>query len=129
MRHLSIHAAKLSLSVVLLAGFGLSGFVSQVTTTASAKGAPTVTAAAVSTNVALASNGGVASASTFYNAGFSPSGANDGDRKGTNWGAGGGWNDATAGSYPDSLQVDFAGTKTIEEIDVFTVQDNYAGPV
>jgi len=36
MRHLSIHAAKLSLSVVLLAGFGLSGFVKQIATTVAA---------------------------------------------------------------------------------------------
>src|SRR6202008_1321668 len=32
-------------------------------------------------------------------------------------------------SYPDWLEVDFAGTKTIDEIDVFTLQDNYTSPV
>ena len=57
-----------------------------------------------------------------------PAGAINGDRKGTNWGAGGGWNDATAASFPDWLQVDFAGARTINEIRVFTVQDNYAAP-
>src|SRR5262249_36030187 len=31
--------------------------------------------------------------------------------------------------YPDWLQIDFNGTKTINEIDVFTLQDNYANPV
>jgi hypothetical protein len=45
-----------------------------------------------------------------------------------NWGAGGGWNDATAGAYPDFLQIDFNGSKTIDEIDVFTIQDNFSNP-
>jgi hypothetical protein len=45
-----------------------------------------------------------------------------------NWGAGGGWNDATAGTYPDWLQIDFNGTKTIGEINVFTLQDNFTSP-
>ena len=34
-----------------------------------------------------------------------------------------------AGSFPDWLQIDFAGAKTISEVRVFTVQDNYARPV
>jgi hypothetical protein len=47
-----------------------------------------------------------------------------------NWGAGGGgWNDATSNSYPDWVQVNFNGTKTIDEIDVFTLQDNVSNPV
>ena len=78
--------------------------------------------------MALASNGGVASASSQYSSGFPVAPTIDGDRKGLNWGAGGGWNDATPGSYPDWLQVDFNGTKTIGEIDVFTVQDTYWNP-
>jgi hypothetical protein len=36
--------------------------------------------------------------------------------------------DATSNAYPDWLQVDFNGSKTINEIDVFTCQDNYANP-
>src|SRR6185437_13864883 len=47
------------------------------------------------TNVALAANGGTAVASSTYNANFPASGTNDGDRRGTNWGSGGGWNDGT----------------------------------
>jgi Tol biopolymer transport system component/subtilisin-like proprotein convertase family protein len=79
-------------------------------------------------NVARAINGGIARASSTYNGNFSVNGTIDGDRKGTNWGNGGGWNDATANSYPDWLQVDFNGTKTLNEINIFTVQDNYSSP-
>ena len=80
-------------------------------------------------NMAAASSGALATASSFYNGGFSPAGAVNGDRKGTNWGAGGGWNDATPGSFPDWLQIDFAGARTINEVDVFSVQDNFGAPV
>jgi hypothetical protein len=52
---------------------------------------------------------------------------NNGDRKGVNWGSGGGWRDAEPGNtFPDWLQVDFNGSKTIDEVDVFMVQDSYA---
>src|SRR5262249_48878414 len=101
------------------------------TTGASTTSAPvgiTVNSAAGSTNVALAANGAVATASSTYSSGFAPSGTIDGDRKGLNWGAGGGWNDATGNVWPDWLEVDFNGTKTINEVDVFTVQNNYASP-
>jgi hypothetical protein len=80
-------------------------------------------------NVALASSGVVASASSTFNSNFSPAGAINGDRKGVNWGAAGGWNDATSGAYPDWIQVDFNGTKIINEIDVFTLQDNFSKPI
>ncbi len=43
---------------------------------------------------------------------------------------GGGWNEEMLrGTWPDWLEVDFAGAKTIEEVDVFSVQDNYGAPV
>ena len=83
-------------------------------------------------NVALAANGGVASASSSYVCcgwNFTPAGANNGNRSGAGWGAGEGWNDTDPGnSFPDWLQVDFSGSKTISEIDVFTVQDNWQSP-
>lgn len=79
-------------------------------------------------NVASQASGAVASATSTYNAGFAPSGANNGDRRGVNWGAGGGWNNASAGLFPEALQVNFNGTKAISEIDVFTVQDAYSAP-
>jgi RHS repeat-associated protein len=65
----------------------------------------------------------------FCGGGFAASGAINGDRKGANWGNGGGWADVSYGSFPDWLEIDFNGSKTIDEIDVFTVQDNYANPV
>jgi hypothetical protein len=89
----------------------------------------TVNGPAGRTNVALAAQGAIATASSTVNGAFPASAAIDGDRKGANWGAGGGWNDATANAWPDWLEVDFAGLKTIDEIDVFTVQDNYGAPI
>jgi hypothetical protein len=80
-------------------------------------------------NVAAAANGGTATASSAYSAAYAPSGAIDGDHKGLNWAAGGGWNDATPSQFPDWWQVDFAGAQTIDEIDVFSIQDNAAAPV
>ena len=80
------------------------------------------------TNVALQSSGGVASASSSYSTGYPASAVNNGDRKGLNWGSGGGWNDGTGGAYPDWVEVAFSGVKTIDEIDVFTLQDNYSSP-
>lgn len=82
-------------------------------------------------NVASAAQGASASASSVYpnNGTYAAASAINGDRRGMNWGAGGGWNDATPDAYPDWLQVNFAGAKSIDEIDVFTCQDNYANPV
>ena len=76
-------------------------------------------------NVALAANGAVATASSAHTCcGFSTTGAINGNNRGP-WGNGEGWNDATPNSVPDWIQVDFAGSKTIDEIDVFSLHDNY----
>jgi RHS repeat-associated protein len=86
------------------------------------------------TNVALSANGASASASSVYSPSQGPgysaiaSEAINGDRTGrvnsvTAW-----WNDGTQNAGPDWLQVDFNGSKTIDEIDVFTAQDNYTSP-
>ncbi len=83
------------------------------------------------TNVALRSNRAVASASSELSSSCSAwpaRGTNDGDRKGAYWGASGGWADSSSGSFPDWLQIDFNGSKTIDEVGVFTAQDNYASP-
>jgi hypothetical protein len=80
-------------------------------------------------NMALAMNGGVASASSTYSPAYAPAGAINGDRKGLNYGNGGGWNDGTPNAIPDWLEVDFRGTKIIQEVDVFSMQDNYSAPV
>ena len=82
------------------------------------------------TNWALNSNGSTWTASSTYSSSFPTASAGDGDRKGTGWGAGsGGWNDATPGAYPDALEVNFGTPRTVAEIDVYTVQDNFANPV
>src|SRR5262249_53708273 len=66
-------------------------------------------------NVAAAVNGGTATASSSYSAGYGPSGTIDGNRTGVNWGSGGGWNDATPNTFADWLQVDFLSPQTINE--------------
>jgi uncharacterized repeat protein (TIGR01451 family) len=82
-------------------------------------------------NVALAANGGVGSSSSNYSDGtynYTAAGVINGLRSGANV-AGEGWCDAAPGyTFPDWLQVDFNGSKTIDEIDVFTTQDNWANP-
>jgi hypothetical protein len=85
-----------------------------------------------SVNVALAANGGVASASSTYVApgySFPVAAVNNGDRAGLNWGNGGGWNDATANAFPDWVQINFNSTQTINQVIVYTLQDNFANPV
>jgi hypothetical protein len=94
--------------------------------------AATVTITSSSTarvNVALATNGAVATASSIYYTAYGASGVINGDRKGANFGNGGGWNDGTNGVFPDWLEVAFNGTKTIAEVDVFSIQDSYTNPI
>lgn len=77
----------------------------------------------MSTNVALASNGSTGSASsTHSSAGYPVSRVTDGDRTGST----GYWNDNTSSTFDDWFQVDFSGSQTIGEIDVFGVQDGLA---
>jgi hypothetical protein len=85
-------------------------------------------AAQAAVNHALASNGGVATASSTYNASYPASSVINGDRRGLNWNSGGGWNDSTGGAFPDSVEVAFPGPRTLTEVDVFTLQDNPASP-
>ncbi|MCM2265304.1 MAG: discoidin domain-containing protein, partial [Desulfuromonadales bacterium] len=76
------------------------------------------------TNVASSANGGVATASsTMSNPVIALSSVNDGDRKGIKF-----WADNTLNVSPDWVQITFNGQKTIDEIDVFNIQDNYASP-
>ncbi len=89
----------------------------------------TVTSIPGRSNVALAANGGAAIASSTYNANYPAAGAINGDRRGTGWGSGGGWCDSTGNSWPDWLEIDFSGLKSIDEVDVFSMQDTYTAPV
>lgn len=79
------------------------------------------------TNYALTTSGGTATGSSEYaSGGFPAVSAINGDRTGGNWGGTtGGWNDNTRDVQPDSLEVAFNGAKTIDEIRLFTLQDQY----
>ena len=90
---------------------------------------PTPTVVPGGTNVALAANGGVASASSTYSNNFPVRAVNDGDRLGLNWGNGGGWADGTTNVWPDWVEIDFDASYAINEIDFFTLQDNYQNPI
>jgi RHS repeat-associated protein len=82
------------------------------------------------TNVALASAGAVATASSQYSSSYPVSAAINGDRyhlyqADGNYNV---WHSASGAAKPDWLQVDFSGSKTIDEIDVVTLQDSYTSP-
>ena len=48
---------------------------------------------------------------------------------GVNWGNNGGWNDAAPpNTFPDWAQILFNGSKIIDHVVVYTLQDNYANP-
>jgi lambda family phage minor tail protein L len=79
-------------------------------------------------NVALASNGSVATASSAYSGSYPVASVINGKRFGA-WGAGEGWNDNTISTFPDWVQVDFSGAKGIDRIDVFTLQEDYTHQV
>jgi hypothetical protein len=80
-------------------------------------------------NVALASNGALASASSLHAIGWEASAINNGDRRGLNIGAGGVWGDGTRSAFPDWVRVDFAASATIGRINVFTKQDTAQAPL
>src|SRR5581483_7567231 len=81
------------------------------------------------TNVALAANGGGATASSTWGPSFPASTVVDGRRSGKNWGVYAGWADGTSGAFPDWMQIQFAGKKTIDHVVVYSVQDNFLDPV
>jgi RHS repeat-associated protein len=77
------------------------------------------------TNVALASNGGTATASSTLSP-YVPAYVINGSRRAINSEV---WLDSTYASFPDWVQVDFNGSKTISEIDVITQQDDPQNPI
>jgi hypothetical protein len=110
-------------------GLGRAAIVAAVTLVfADAGGRADVTAANTALNVAAAANGGLATAASSW-PGYPPGAVNNGDRRGTPYGGGGTWSDGTGNVFPDWVQVDFAGAKTIEKIDVIALQDNRSAPV
>ncbi|RFC40423.1 MAG: hypothetical protein DID89_2727546978 [Candidatus Nitrotoga sp. CP45] len=81
-----------------------------------------------SSNIALPSFGAVASASSSTSSDYPVSAVNNNQRTGTPWGTGG-WRDATFNAYPDWVQINFSGTKTVDRVVVYTLQDNYTNPI
>jgi hypothetical protein len=71
----------------------------------------------------------VATASSTYGSGYPVTAVNNNQRTGNTWGNGGGWNDATVNTQPDWVQINFSGTKTIDRVVVYTIQDNYSNPI
>ncbi len=78
-------------------------------------------------NVALASAGGVASASSTLS-GHPVSTVINNERTGGNYSNGLSWVDATANSYPDWVQINFNGAKTIDRVVLYTMQNAYTSP-
>src|SRR5262245_1112323 len=74
------------------------------------------------TNVAHASRGSTASASSSYNLDMPPDAVINGDHRGASWPVA--WADNTYAGYPDWVQVVFPGPRTLREIDVYTTQDD-----
>lgn len=87
----------------------------------------TVNTAGTDTNVALASAGATAIASSTYSSYYPVSAVNNNERTGA--GSGGRWRDATYNAWPDWVEIGFNGTKTIDKVVVYSVQDNYVTPV
>ena len=85
-------------------------------------------AALVSVNVALATNGGVATASSTM-AGHPVATVNNNERTGGNWSNGTSWADNTAHIYPDWVQINFSSVKTVNKVVLYTLQDAYASPL
>jgi len=83
-----------------------------------------------SINVALAANGGVATASSTLRAANAAPYAINNQRSGAGWATGGGgWADATSGQFPDWLQVTFSGQRTIDHVVVYSLQDDPSHPI
>lgn len=79
-------------------------------------------------NVAAANNGGSATASSSQED-YTADAVINGDRRGVNLTSGGGWRDNTSGTFPDFVEVEFAGLARIDEVSVFTQQDAWWAPV
>lgn len=75
-------------------------------------------------NVALGSAGSTVVASSVYGAEYSPESVIDGSTSPVLWGANGGWNDGTAGEFPDTLEIDFGTSRTIDRIGLATLDSS-----
>ena len=66
--------------------------------------------------------------SSQWSASYPGSSVNNNERAGTPWGSGGGWNGAQY-NVPEWAQILFNGSKTINKVVVYSVQDNYTNPI
>ena len=78
-------------------------------------------------NVALQTNGGIATASSAYSYYHPAAAVNDGILNSKRLSFGGVWADGTYAQYPDWVRVDFNSVRTINRIDVITRPDDFAG--
>lgn len=82
------------------------------------------------TNVAAASQGATVNVSSTFNARTPASSLIDGNRRGNVWGSGGGWSSLynPTPASPQWIQVNLNRNRTIREVLVTTLQDNYDAP-
>ena len=90
--------------------------------------AVTVAAPGARINAAAAANGATATASSTYTADYAPRAAIDGRRAGAVRGRLGTWEDATSFAS-DWFQVTFAAPATIDQVNVFSIQERHTTPV
>lgn len=73
------------------------------------------------TNVASADNGATITTSSQYSEMYPATSLIDGRTTSDDWGNGGGWMDNTAGAYPDWVEISFNGRKTIDSLNIYTL--------
>lgn len=73
------------------------------------------------TNVASVDNGATITASSQYSDMFPATSLIDGRTTSEDWGSGGGWSDNTPGVFPDWVEISFSGSKTVDSMNIYTV--------
>ena len=76
-------------------------------------------------NVALASNGGVASAPTALGYGAYVASINNGNQVENGWASPAGWLDTTPNPVPHEIIIDFSDRRSVDTVVIYSMQDNY----
>ncbi len=63
----------------------------------------------------------VVTASSEYSSSYPSSSITDGYTHSDQWGSGGGWNDATANTYPDTVDISFSAVQTVDQVRIHTL--------